>query len=134
MSFYLTSKIRPTYSALACKTFSKSPSIYQPQQLTKASIYAKSTNIWIITKLLSYHLINLGSNRIYVLFIVELSYEDQIRNLSNIVWFFDLSLTSYNVLIVISSINQTKPSFILHSIISYVNAQTIVKPKYDIII
>ena len=98
------------------------------------NVRQKSTNIWITTKLLSYHLINLGSNIIYVLFIVELSYEDLIRNLSNIVCFFDLSLTSYTVLIVNWSIHQTKRLFFFHLIRFYINARTIDLHKYNIIL
>ena len=104
-------------------------------KLTKVLISAKeSLDFRIIIELSSYRSIGLSSNRIYDLFFIEQSYKDQRKNVSNIVLSFNLSVISCIVSIVNPPIYQTKLLFFLHLICLYINAWTIVQPKYDIII
>ena len=133
--FYLTSEIWPTCSAVACPQFYNSSTIDWTQLSTKASIYVKqSLYFWIIVKLSSYRSIGLCINIIYILFIVELSYEDQIQNVNTTLKSFGLSVILCTFLADNKSIHQTKILFFLHSIPFYGNARTIDLTFYDIII
>ena len=119
----------PTCSESSRTQFSKSSTSDQPQRSTKASIYLKqSLDFRIIIKRSSYRRIGLSSNIIYGLFIIEISYEYQRRNVGNIDQYFNLSVISCLVSIVNKSINRTKLQFFLHSIRLYINAQTINQP------
>ena len=101
----------------------------------KTSIYTKqSLNFWIIIKQSSYRPIGLRNNIIYCIFIVDRLYEDQKRNVHTQFHSFGIFVILWTVFIVNVSMYQTECLFFLHSIIIYVNNQTIDLTQYDIII
>ena len=128
----MASKSWSTCSLVACLPFSKSPTIYQPYQLTKTSISTKQNlYFWIIMNISSYRLIGLCSNIIYDLFIFKRSYKDQNQNVgTRFISFCD----HMNFFIVNWPIHRPKLLFFLHFICMYVSNRTIVQPFYDIII
>ena len=90
----------------------------------KHSISAKQNlNFRIIIERPSYRLIGILSNIIYGLFVVDLSYEYQNRNVSNIVRSLDISVASCTILIVNRSIHGTQLLVFLHLIHLYVISQ-----------
>ena len=94
----------------------------------------KSLNFWIITKKPSYRLIRLYSKIFCCLFIVEQSYENKRRNISNTFLSFDISVISCTVFIFNRWIYRSKPLFFLHSSRLNVNSWKIDQCKSDIII
>ena len=108
---------------------------YFPQVLTEASISPEqSLNFRIIIKLLIYRSIFICSNAIYNILIFEQSYENLRQNVSHIFWCFDLYMISWTVLIINQSIIWTRLIFFLCFIRLYINDQTIIQPKKNIII
>ena len=125
--FKLTLRSRLTCSAAACPTFSKSPTISQPQLSIKYLISdEQSLDFWIIIKWSRYCLIRLLSHRIYDILIVEQSYEDQIRNVGNPVW----SLCDQMYCFGCQSIKTSNKTFILFYIL-FLHTSTI-EPVFNL--
>ena len=119
--FCLVSKIRPAYSSESCPLFSKSSITDRPQWSTKYSISAEqSLNFWVIIEQLSYRLISLHINRIYNLFIVKWSYEDQSINVSNKFLSFHYHMQIFDC----QSINSLNWTFILFTFNSFMRQRS----------